>query len=68
MYASDAMSAEKYTSIRVKKSTAQRLNGIGRKGESYDDLIVWLLENSKKRKTSTKVDESKETEAPRALN
>jgi hypothetical protein len=49
------VSEDKYTSIRVKKSTAQKLSQIGRKGESYDNLIMWLLENSKKRKASFKV-------------
>ena len=44
------VSAEKYTSIRVKGSTAQRLTEIGRKGESYDTIIVWLLDHTKKRK------------------
>jgi hypothetical protein len=44
------MAEDKWTSIRLKKSTTQKLSQIGRKGESYDDLIVWLLENSKKRK------------------
>ena len=50
------MSAEKFTSIRVKVSTAEQLRGIGRKGESYDDVIAWLLKNSKKRKASFKAE------------
>ena len=58
------MSQDKYTSIRVKKSTAQRLNDIGRKGESYDDLILWLLDNSKKRKLSSKVEDTPATKDP----
>jgi hypothetical protein len=45
------MSEDKWSSIRVKKSTAQQLSEIGRKSESYDDIIVWLLKNSKKRKS-----------------
>lgn len=44
------MSEEKYTSIRVRASTAEQLKILGRKGESYDDVVVWLLKNSKKRK------------------
>jgi hypothetical protein len=44
------VSVEKHTSIRVKQSTAQRLSEIGRKGESYDQIIVWLLNHCKKRK------------------
>jgi len=44
------MTEEKHTSIRVRHSTAKRLSEIGRKGESYDKIIVWLLDHSKKRK------------------
>jgi hypothetical protein len=55
------MSEDKWTSIRVKKSTAQKLSDIGRKGESYDDLIVWLLENSKKRKASYKPEKEEQS-------
>jgi hypothetical protein len=50
------MSEEKYTSIRVKQSTAKHLAEIGKKGESYDQIIVWLLAHSKKRKTGTPAD------------
>jgi hypothetical protein len=46
------MSEEKYTSIRVKVSTVEQLKMLGRKGESYDDVVAWLLKNSKKRKAS----------------
>jgi hypothetical protein len=38
------------TSIRLRKSTVDRLKDLGSKGESYDDLILWLLDNSKRRK------------------
>jgi hypothetical protein len=41
---------EKFTSIRVRQGTAERLSEIGRKGESYDQVIVWLLDHCKKRK------------------
>jgi hypothetical protein len=44
------MTEEKYTSIRLRQSTADQLKEIGRKGESYDDVVAWLLKNSKKRK------------------
>ena len=44
------MSEKEYTSIRVRKETAKGLTLIGRKGESYDQIIVWLLAHSKKRK------------------
>jgi hypothetical protein len=43
---------EKYTSIRLKTSTVGQLKALGRKGESYDDVVSWLLRNSKKRKIS----------------
>jgi hypothetical protein len=45
------MAEEKYTSIRVKAWTAEQLKLMGRKGESYDDVIAWLLKNSRKRKS-----------------
>lgn len=50
---------ERYTSIRVKVSTAEQLRLMGRKGESYDDVIAWLLKNSKKRKASYKTEYKK---------
>ena len=42
--------AEGFSSIRVKRSTRQRLEAIGRKGESYEDVVTWLLDNAKSRK------------------
>jgi predicted CopG family antitoxin len=45
------MAEEKYTSIRIQTSTAEQLKMMGRKGESYDDIISWLLKNSRKRKS-----------------
>jgi hypothetical protein len=44
------VSEDKFTSIRVKQSTAKRLNELGKKGESYDTIVIWLLDHSKKRK------------------
>jgi hypothetical protein len=41
---------DKDTSIRIKQSTVQRLKLLGRYGETFDDIIVWLLEHSKRRK------------------
>lgn len=41
--------AEIVTSVRLKQSTVERLKAIGRKGESYDTIVVWLLEHSKRR-------------------
>lgn len=50
------MTEEKYTSIRLKVTTAEQLKQMGRKGESYDDVVAWLLKNSKKRKASFKAE------------
>jgi hypothetical protein len=44
------MGEEGFTPIRVKKGTARTLRLMGRKGETYDDVIQWLLRNSRKRK------------------
>jgi hypothetical protein len=33
-----------HTMIQLKKSTRERLKDIGKKGESYDDLINQLLD------------------------
>ena len=33
--------------IRVSEDTHQRLTGLGRKGETYDDIISHLIETSK---------------------
>lgn len=49
---------DKYTSIRVKRSTVAELKGIGRKGETYDDIIRWLLAHRPKRRVAKK-DEKK---------
>ena len=38
------------TSVRLRQSTVERLKVLGRKGDSYDDIVVWLLEHSKKRR------------------
>jgi hypothetical protein len=43
------VSTEKVTSVRLKQSTLERLKALGCKGESYDTIIVWLLDHSKKR-------------------
>jgi len=42
--------AEIVTSVRLKQSTVERLKVLGRKGNSYDDIVCWLLEHSKKRR------------------
>ena len=38
------------TTVRIKKTTLERLNAVGRKGETYEDIIVWLLDHSKKKR------------------
>jgi len=43
------VSAEKYSSVRVRHETLERLKELGRKGESYEQVIVWLLDHAKKR-------------------
>jgi hypothetical protein len=47
---------DKYTSIRVKRSTVDKLKGIGRKGETYNDIILWLLSHRPKRRIAKKDD------------
>ncbi len=49
---------DRYTSIRVKRSTLDELKGIGRKGETYDSVIRWLLAHRPKRRVAKK-DEKK---------
>jgi len=41
---------ERWTSIRVKKRTVERLKQAGRKGETYDDIIRRLLEKASRRR------------------
>jgi hypothetical protein len=43
------VSVEKYSSIRVTHETVERLKELGRKGESYEEVVVWLLDHAKKR-------------------
>jgi hypothetical protein len=47
---------DKYTSIRVKRSTVDELKSIGRKGETYNDIILWLLAHRPKRRIAKKDD------------
>jgi len=42
--------ADRWTSIRVKKQTAERLKHVGRKGETYDEIIRRLLERASRRR------------------
>ena len=45
------MPEKTYTNIRLTTQTRDRLKGIGFKGESFDDVIVRLL-NTTEKKTS----------------
>jgi len=38
------------TSIKILKSTAKRLADLGKKGETYDDIIVKLLNRCERKK------------------
>lgn len=38
------------TSVRLRKTTLKRLQALGHKGESYEDIIIWLLETGKKKR------------------
>jgi hypothetical protein len=38
------------SSIRLSKEVIERLKSLGRKGESYEDIVLWLLDNSKKKR------------------
>lgn len=42
------MTSEK-TTIWITKSTRERLKDIGRKGETYDEIITWLLDGRETR-------------------
>jgi len=35
---------EEWTTIPVTKSTSERLRGLGKKGERYEEIIIQLLE------------------------
>jgi hypothetical protein len=48
---------QRFTSIRVRPETAKALSLIGKKGESYDQIISWLLKHSKKRKANTTLEQ-----------
>jgi len=37
-----------YTNIRVKKKTAKEIRERGKKGETYDEIIIRLLEEKRK--------------------
>lgn len=39
---------EDFTTIRIKKSTREILQNMGKKGETYDDIITRLIDIAKK--------------------
>lgn len=39
---------DKITSIRVKASTKQKLAGYGKKGDSFEEIIINLMEKNNK--------------------
>lgn len=41
--------SEEYTTIKVSKYNKERLKSIGRKGETYNDIIGLLLDHKPKR-------------------
>ena len=43
-------SVQKWTSIRVRRETADMLKELGRKGETYDDIIRRLIDRVKRRR------------------
>ena len=55
---------ERWTSIRVKKRTVERLKQAGRKGETYDDIIrrlIRIAESHTQRESQTVTPEVSET-------
>ena len=44
MVYNDYMAAEEVTTIQIKKSTRDKLLEAGRKDETYDDLLLRLIE------------------------
>jgi len=44
------MDKEKLTSIKIRKETAERLKELGRKGESYDDVLRRILDRVQRRR------------------
>jgi hypothetical protein len=46
------MSKEKLTTIKVKAETRDTLKSVGKKGETYDEIINRLLDRALRRKRS----------------
>jgi len=43
-------SVQKWTSIRVRRETADMLKELGRKGETYDEIIRRLIDRVRRRR------------------
>lgn len=50
--------SEAYTTIKISKANKERLKSIGRKGETYNDIITLLLNHKPKRLRPIKNEES----------
>ena len=50
------------TTIQVSKETREKLKGIGKKGQTYDEIIENLLELSKKATFFNELDKIADTE------
>jgi len=42
--------SEKITTIKISLSVKERLQEFGKYGETYNDILVYLLDNCKRRK------------------
>jgi len=49
-------SVQKWTSIRVRRETADMLKELGRKGETYDEIIRRLIDRVKRRRKKRAVE------------
>jgi len=53
---------QQFTSIRITKDTRQKLAGLGKKSETYNDVIerVILTEQGSKNSTNTRTEEKRD--------
>lgn len=49
------MSKDNFTFIRVTKKTVERLKNAGKKGDTYEDIIIKLLDLYEKQKNNQRV-------------
>jgi len=50
------------TTIQIRRMTRDRLRGLGRKGETYDEVLIRLIEVARKSAFFTEIDRILETE------